>query len=149
MKLTKLFNEFFKSEKSAGLILILCSIFSLILANSTLGLSYLHFWHVNIFSKPIEFWINDGLMTVFFLLVGLEIEREIYIGELSNIKKSLLPVFAAAGGMIFPAVIHFIFNRGTVFQGGFGIPMATDIAFSLGKQSTGLFENIFNSFGNY
>ena len=71
-------------------------------------------------------------MTVFFLLVGLEIEREIYIGELSNIKKSLLPFFAAIGGMIFPALIHFILNHGTVFQRGFGIPMATDIAFSLG-----------------
>jgi Na+:H+ antiporter, NhaA family len=132
MKLTNLFNEFFKSEKSAGLILIFCTIFSLILANSTFGLSYFHFWHLTIFSKPVEFWINDGLMTVFFLLVGLEIEREIYTGELSDIKKSLLPVFAAAGGMIFPALIHFIFNRGTIFQGGFGIPMATDIAFSLG-----------------
>ena len=132
MKLTKLFNEFFNSEKSAGLILMICSIVSLILANSVLGQNYIHLWHINILSKPIEFWINDGLMTVFFLLVGLEIEREIYIGELSNIKKSLLPIFAAAGGMMVPAVIHFLFNQGTIFQSGFGIPMATDIAFSLG-----------------
>ena len=132
MKLTKLFNEFFNSEKSAGLILMLCSIVSLLLANSVLGQNYIHLWHINILSKPIEFWINDGLMTVFFLLVGLEIEREIYIGELSNIKKSLLPIFAAAGGMMVPAVIHFLFNQGTIFQSGFGIPMATDIAFSLG-----------------
>ena len=71
-------------------------------------------------------------MTIFFLLVGLEIEREIYIGELSNVKKSLLPVFAAAGGMLVPAVIHFSLNHGTNYQSGFGIPMATDIAFSLG-----------------
>ena len=132
MKLTKLFNEFFKSEKSAGLILMLCSIVSLLLANSAFGQNYIHLWHIDILSKPTEFWINDGLMTVFFLLVGLEIEREIYIGELSNIKKSLLPIFAAAGGMMVPAVIHFLFNQGTVFQSGFGIPMATDIAFSLG-----------------
>ncbi len=132
MKLTKLFNEFFNSEKSAGLILMICSIVSLLLANSVLGQNYIHLWHINILSKPMEFWINDGLMTVFFLLVGLEIEREIYIGELSNIKKSLLPIFAAAGGMMVPAVIHFLFNQGTVFQSGFGIPMATDIAFSLG-----------------
>ncbi len=131
MKLTKLFNEFFKSEKSAGLILMLCSIVSLLLANSAFGQNYIHLWHVDILSKPTEFWINDGLMTVFFLLVGLEIEREIYIGELSNIKKSLLPIFAAIGGMIIPALIHFLFNQGTVFQRGFGIPMATDIAFSL------------------
>ena len=132
MKLTKLFTEFFNSEKSAGLILVLCSIISLLLANSVFSMDYLHLWHLDIFSKPAEFWINDGLMTVFFLLVGLEIERELYIGELSDIKKSLLPIFAAAGGMIFPAVIHFLLNKGTNFQSGFGIPMATDIAFSLG-----------------
>ena len=131
MKLTKLFNEFFNSEKSAGLILMLCSIVSLLLANSAFGQNYIHLWHIDILSKPTEFWINDGLMTVFFLLVGLEIEREIYIGELSDIKKSSLPIFAAVGGMIFPALIHFLFNQGTVFQRGFGIPMATDIAFSL------------------
>ena len=132
MKTTKLFNEFFQSEKSAGIVLLICSIFSLILANSFAGQSYTGFWHSNIISKPIEFWINDGLMTIFFLLVGLEIEREIYIGELSNVKKSLLPVFAAAGGMLVPAVIHFSLNHGTNYQSGFGIPMATDIAFSLG-----------------
>ncbi len=132
MKLTKIFNEFFNSEKSAGLILIFCSFISILLANSIFGKSYLHIWHFDILSKPAEFWINDGFMTVFFLLVGLEIEREIYIGELSNIKKSLLPIFAAAGGMLFPALIHFVFNQGTAFQRGFGIPMATDIAFSLG-----------------
>ena len=131
MKLTKLFNEFFNSEKSAGLILMLCSIASLLLANSAFGQNYIHLWHIDIISKPIEFWINDGLMTAFFLLVGLEIEREIYAGELSNIKKSLLPIFAALGGMVFPAIIHFLFNQGTIFQRGFGIPMATDIAFSL------------------
>ena len=131
MKLTKLFNEFFNSEKSAGLILMLCSIVSLLLANSAFGQNYIHLWHIDIFSKSTEFWINDGLMTVFFLLVGLEIEREIYVGELSNIKKSLLPIFAALGGMVFPAIIHFLFNQGTIFQRGFGIPMATDIAFSL------------------
>lgn len=132
MKTTKLFNEFFQSEKSAGIVLMICSIVSLLLANSPIGQSYLHLWHIDILSKPTEFWINDGLMTVFFLLVGLEIEREIYIGELSNIKNSLLPLFAAAGGMIFPAIIHFSLNQGTIFQRGFGIPMATDIAFSLG-----------------
>ena len=132
MKTTKLFNEFFQSEKSAGIVLLICSIFSLILANSFAGQSYTGFWHSNIISKPLEFWINDGLMTIFFLLVGLEIEREIYIGELSNVKKSLLPVFAAAGGMLVPALIHFSLNHGTNYQSGFGIPMATDIAFSLG-----------------
>lgn len=135
MRLTKLFNEFFNSEKSAGLILILCCLLSLLLTNSTFGHYYIQLWHFEIFSKPLEFWINDGLMTIFFLLVGLEIEREIYVGELSNIKSSLLPFFAALGGMILPALIHFIFNQGTLFQSGFGIPMATDIAFSLGVLS--------------
>jgi len=132
MKLTKLFNEFFDSEKSAGIILIFCCLVSLLFTNSTLGHYYLQLWHFDIFSKPLEFWINDGFMTIFFLLVGLEIEREIHVGELSNIKSSLLPIFAALGGMILPALIHFIFNQGTIFQRGFGIPMATDIAFSLG-----------------
>jgi Na+:H+ antiporter, NhaA family len=134
-KTTKLFNEFFQSEKSAGIVLMICSIVSLLLTNSPVGQSYLHLWHIDFLSKPTEFWINEGLMTVFFLLVGLEIEREIYIGELSNIKNSLLPLFAAAGGMIFPAIIHFSLNQGTNFQRGFGIPMATDIAFSLGVLS--------------
>ena len=132
MKTTKLFNEFFQSEKSSGVVLLICSILSIIIANSFAGQSYTNFWHSNIISKPLEFWINDGLMTIFFLLVGLEIEREIYIGELSNVKKSLLPVFAAAGGMLVPALIHFSLNHGTNYQSGFGIPMATDIAFSLG-----------------
>jgi Na+:H+ antiporter, NhaA family len=135
MRLTKLFNEFFDSEKSAGLILIFCCLVSLLLTNSPLGHYYLQLWHINIFSKPLEFWINDGFMTIFFLLVGLEIEREIYVGELSNMKSSLLPIFAALGGMILPAFIHLIFNQGTIFQRGFGIPMATDIAFSLGVLS--------------
>lgn len=132
MKLTKLFIEFFNSEKASGLILIFCSAVSLIITNSPLGESYSHLWHAEIFYRPVEFWINDGLMTIFFLLVGLEIEREIYIGELSDIKKSMLPIFAAFGGMLLPGLIHFFFNNGTEYQRGFGIPMATDIAFSLG-----------------
>lgn len=132
MKETNLFTDFFKSEKSSGIILILCTAISLLLANSSVAESYSRLWHSNIFSRPIEFWINDGLMTIFFLMVGLEIEREIYNGELSSLKKSMLPVVAAIGGMIVPAAIHFFFNYGTTSQHGFGIPMATDIAFSLG-----------------
>jgi NhaA family Na+:H+ antiporter len=79
----------------------------------------------------IQHIVNDGLMTIFFLLVGLELEREIYVGELSNIRKALLPIIAAIGGMIFPALIHYVFNAGTITQSGAGIPTATDIAFSL------------------
>ena len=130
MKLSKLFKEFFESEKTSGVILIFCTIISLALTNF-FGRSYAAIWHVHIFFKPLEFWINDGLMTIFFLLVGLEIEREIYKGELSNIRSAMLPVLAAIGGMLAPAIIHFCFNFGTVSQNGFGIPMATDIAFSL------------------
>jgi NhaA family Na+:H+ antiporter len=130
MKLSRLFREFVESEKTSGIILVSCTIVSLALANF-FGQSYSGFWHTHIFSKPIEFWINDGLMSFFFLLVGLEIEREIYRGELSDVKRAMLPVLGAIGGMIVPAIIHFIFNHGTASENGFGIPMATDIAFSL------------------
>jgi NhaA family Na+:H+ antiporter len=132
MKLTRLFTEFFHSEKASGLILVICTLVSLVLANTAFGDHYIHGWHTALGGKPVEFWINDGLMTIFFLLVGLEMEREIYIGELADVKKSLLPVFAAIGGMAVPALIHFVFNSGTASQGGIAIPMATDIAFSLG-----------------
>jgi NhaA family Na+:H+ antiporter len=141
--ITRLFTDFFNSEKSGGFILIGCTILSLILANSNVGESYLHFWHQDIgvdageiqLKYPVEFWVNDGLMAIFFLLVGLEIERELYTGELSSVKNALLPVFAAVGGMAVPAIIHMLFNYGTASQSGFGIPMATDIAFALGVLS--------------
>ncbi len=130
--LSQLFEDFFKSEKAGGLILLACTVISLLLSNSVFGTTYLHFWHTNFGGQSIEYWINDGLMTIFFLLIGLELEREIYIGELSNIKKSLLPIFAALGGMIVPASLYLYFNFGTPTQSGAGIPMATDIAFALG-----------------
>jgi len=135
-----LFKEFFKSEKAGGFVLIACTIVSLILANSGFSETYLYFWHSHLdlsFSKiqldySIEHWVNDGLMAIFFLLVGLEIERELYVGELSSFKNALLPIIAAIGGMLFPALIHYLFSAGTDTQSGFGIPMATDIAFALG-----------------
>jgi NhaA family Na+:H+ antiporter len=140
MRLTKLFKEFFQSEQSSGVILILCTILSIAIANSAVGASYLEFWHRKIgieiggfiLKQSVEHWINDGLMAVFFLLIGLEIERELYAGELSSLKNASLPMLAAVGGMAFPALFHFLFNRGTEFQDGIGIPMATDIAFALG-----------------
>ena len=132
---TKLFAEFFESEKSGGLLLIACTLISLALTNSGLGETYLHFWHTPFAGHPIEFWINDGLMVIFFLLVGLELEREIYIGELSDVKNALLPIFGALGGMLVPAGIYLFFNYGTSTQSGAGIPMATDIAFALGVLS--------------
>lgn len=140
MRLTKLFKEFFRSEQSSGVILILCTFLSIAIANSALGASYLDFWHRKvgieaggfILKQSVEHWINDGMMAVFFLLIGLEIEREIYAGELSSLKNASLPMLAAVGGMAFPALFHYLFNRGTEFQSGIGIPMATDIAFALG-----------------
>ena len=140
---TGLFQQFFNSEKAGGLILIGCTAISLVLANSSFGPDFIHFWHTPAFLRigdttipfRIEEWINDGLMTLFFLLVGLEIERELYIGELSSAKNAALPVVAAIGGMMIPALIHFLFNHGKPGQAGIGIPMATDIAFSLGVLS--------------
>ena len=135
MTLKNVLNAFLKSNKISGLILILCTIFSLILANSQLGETYIDFWDSNLMGKSLEFWINDVLMSVFFLLIGLELEREIYTGELSNIKDTILPLFAAIGGMVVPALLYFGFNFGTEFTSGFGIPMATDIAFAIGVLS--------------
>ncbi|MBA4275626.1 Na+/H+ antiporter NhaA [Flavobacterium sp.] len=132
MKSTKLFKDFFESEKAGGLILIACTLISLVLANSVFSSGYLHFWHTNFAGQPIEYWVNDGLMVIFFLLIGLELEREVYLGELSNIKNALLPIFGAIGGMLVPAALYLFFNFGTNTQSGAGIPMATDIAFALG-----------------
>lgn len=137
--ITKIYRDFTSSEKNAGLVLIFCTIISLIVANSPVGESYIHFWHKKIgisflnfdLHYSIEHWINDGLMTIFFLLVGLEIERELYAGELHPIKNALLPIFGAIGGMLFPALIFIIVNFGSSTLGGFGIPMGTDIAFAL------------------
>lgn len=132
MKLSRLFTDFFNSEKAGGVVLIICTILSLLLANSSLGESYDHVWHFNIAGSSVAHWINDGLMAIFFLLIGLELEREIYKGELSNIKDAMLPVAGALGGMLIPAAIYLFFNYGTPTQSGAGIPMATDIAFALG-----------------
>ncbi|MEJ5351626.1 MAG: Na+/H+ antiporter NhaA [Melioribacteraceae bacterium] len=132
MKLTKLFSEFFESEKAGGIILVIMTIISLALANSAWQSNYINFWHYDIGGHSLAHWINDGLMAIFFLLIGLELEREIYQGELSDIKNASLPIFAAVGGMIFPALIYSSLNFGTEAQAGAGIPMATDIAFAIG-----------------
>jgi NhaA family Na+:H+ antiporter len=137
---TSLFKAFFDSEKVAGLLLVISTIISLSIANSSAGDSYVHFMHTQIdlsFSSvnlnySVEHWVNDGLMAIFFLMVGLEVKREMYVGELASVTNALLPVVAALGGMVFPVLIHFLFNGGTESQAGFAIPMATDIAFALG-----------------
>lgn len=138
--LSTLFTHFFNSEKTGGVVLIVCTVLSIIIANSPLGGDYLHFWHQSIgfnagsieMHHSIEYWVNDGLMAIFFLMIGLEIERELYAGELSSVRNALLPVIAAIGGMLTPALFHFVLNHGTPEQAGIGIPMATDIAFALG-----------------
>lgn len=132
MKISSVFNSFFESEKTGGLTLIFCTAVSLILSNSYFSENYLSFWHTQIGLHSIEIWINDGLMAVFFLLIGLELERELYNGELSKIRNAMLPLFGAIGGMIVPALLYLTLNFGTKTQSGFGIPMATDIAFAIG-----------------
>lgn len=130
--LSKTFQRFVDSEKSSGLLLIACTVISLLIANSSIGTDYLSWWQARAGGLSLEHWINDALMAVFFLLIGLELERELYSGELSNVRSALLPMFAAVGGIVAPALIHFSLNAGTATQAGIGIPMATDIAFALG-----------------
>lgn len=132
MKLTKTFKVFFESEKSGGLLLLFVTFVSLFLANSSFQTEYISFWETQIGHHSITHWINDGLMTIFFLLIGLELEREIYHGELSSIKNASLPIMAAFGGMLVPASMFLALNYGTNTQNGAGIPMATDIAFAIG-----------------
>ncbi len=135
----KVFKEFVKSSNFGGLLLFLCVILSLIIANTSLSeilqniLDYKFgiendYLHLN---YSTSMWINDGLMAVFFLLVGLEIKREIVEGELSSPKKAIVPILAAIGGAIVPALVYVFFNSGEASASGWGIPMATDIAFAL------------------
>jgi NhaA family Na+:H+ antiporter len=132
MIVTKLFKDFFENEKAGGFILIACTIVSLLISNSLWADKYLLLWQYQLGQHPIEYWINDGLMTIFFLLIGLELERELYSGELSNLKNALLPLAAAFGGMLIPASLYLVLNNNTSTQSGAGIPMATDIAFAIG-----------------
>lgn len=134
------FIRFLKIESSGGIILIIATIAALIIANSSLGSTYESFWKHDFMigtksfnlTKPIILWINDGLMAIFFFMVGLEIKRELIAGELSTPKQAALPIIAAIGGMLVPASLFLAFNSGSVGSEGWGIPMATDIAFSLG-----------------
>ncbi len=134
------FLEFAKLEASGGILLIGCTVLALVWANSPLAASYFHLWHTDLtfgfagarLSEPLHFWINDGLMALFFLLVGLEIKREVLVGELASFKKASLPIAAALGGMLIPAGLYFLLNQSGPGKPGWGIPMATDIAFALG-----------------
>ncbi len=138
--LTRPFEEFARLESSGGILLIGCTLFALLWANSPWSHSYFELWHTKLtvgfakatLSKEIHFWINDGLMAIFFLLVGLEIKREVLIGELATLQKAALPLVAAIGGMFLPAGFYFLFNQSGPGAAGWGVPMATDIAFALG-----------------
>jgi NhaA family Na+:H+ antiporter len=135
MKQTKTFTDFLENEKSGGLLLLFCAVLSLVLTNSPIGERYGAIWTLPIVGHGLEHWVNDGLMAIFFLLIGLELKRELIEGELSNRKTALLPVIAALGGMVVPATIHLSLNAGTQTEPGAGIPIATDIAFAIGALS--------------
>ncbi len=130
-----LFLDLLENERSSGLLLVACTAISLFLTNSAWGVGYTALWQTEIGAATVEHWINDGLMTIFFLMVGLELVREVHIGELSVGKQALLPAIAALGGMLVPAGIHALFNHGLPTASGAGIPMATDIAFAVGVLS--------------
>ncbi|MGO3181245.1 MAG: Na+/H+ antiporter NhaA [Aequorivita sp.] len=138
--LTQNISAFFKKDSAPGILLILATIVALIVANTPLRSFYremmqltfgLGFEDVNL-SKPLHDWVNDGLMSIFFLLVGLEIKSELKFGRLHSFKSAVFPVVAALSGAVFPAAIFFAFNQGTDYVQGWAIPMATDIAFVIG-----------------
>ena len=138
-KIATPFEHFIHAQTTTGLVLMAMTLLALIIANSPLYTSYLHIIHTPIelnvgswkLSHSLHHWINDGLMAIFFFMVGLEIKREILVGELSNIKVAILPILSAIGGMIVPALIYITLNANTPYANGWGIPMATDIAFAI------------------
>ena len=138
--LTYPIQEFLHQQASGGILLIIATVIALVWANSPFSESYHHLWHTYVkvdvggvgLNYSLHHWINDGLMVIFFFVVGLEIKRELLVGELSSVKKAALPIAAALGGMIFPALIYTVFNLGSESASGWGIPMATDIAFVVG-----------------
>jgi NhaA family Na+:H+ antiporter len=139
-RIVRPFQDFAHKQSSGGILLIIATVVALIWANSPWGESYVALWHTKLtvgvgdfsITKDLTHWINDGLMAVFFLVVGLEIKREVLVGELSSARNAALPVAAALGGAVVPALIYFAINASTEGSAGWGIPMATDIAFALG-----------------
>jgi NhaA family Na+:H+ antiporter len=134
------FQEFAQAESAGGILLLVCTAIALVWANSPWSDSYFRLWERRVaiggatvgLTETLHHWINDGLMAVFFFLVGLEIKRELLVGELASIRQAALPIAAAAGGMVVPAVLYSVLNAGRPGAPGWGIPMATDIAFALG-----------------
>ncbi len=141
--MTRPVEAFLEAETAGGVLLMAAAAIALVWANSPWKESYVHLWHTPLgisgaghaMVKPLHFWINDGLMTIFFLLAGLEIKRELVDGELSDLRRAALPVLAALGGMVAPALIYLAFNGGGAAKNGWGVPMATDIAFAVGVLS--------------
>lgn len=136
-RLSSAFLRFFRQESAGGVLLLLCAALAMAVANSPLAASYDHLLHTPLTLAPgltlsLLHWINDGLMVLFFFVVGMEIKREFLFGELKSLSATILPIAAAAGGMAVPALIYFAFNAGLPTSGGWAIPMSTDIAFSLG-----------------
>ena len=139
-RLMKPIQHFIHTETSGGILLLIATVAALIWANSPWGAAYAHLWQIPfrvgagdfVIDKALILWINDGLMAIFFFVVGLEIKREIQMGELSSLKQASLPIAAAIGGMVIPAAFYMLVNAGGEGAGGWGIPMATDIAFALG-----------------
>jgi len=139
-KVVSPFEEFIHKETSSGILLMLCAIIALIMANTAMLHMYEHTLHTSVgfnfgdwrLEKTLHHWINDGLMALFFFVVGLEIKREVLVGELSDPRQASLPIIAAIGGMVIPAGIYYAFNIGNESASGWGIPMATDIAFAVG-----------------
>jgi len=133
------FEHFLHAQTTTGIMLMFMTVLALILANTPLTEEYAHFFHTKVnldvgswsLSHTIHHWINDGLMAIFFFIIGLEIKREVLVGELSNIKVAILPILAAIGGMVLPALIYLWINHGGDGAAGWGIPMATDIAFAI------------------
>lgn len=125
-------ERFISLESSSSIILAVFTLLAIFLANSQFSTNYFQILETKFFNLSLQHWINDGLMAIFFFVVGLEIKRELAIGELSTFKKASLPVAAAFGGMVIPAFIYFYFNKDTPYVAGWAIPMATDIAFALG-----------------
>lgn len=139
-KITNPFLFFFENESASGIVLMICAIIAMIIANSNLAETYNGILHKYItigyrefsISMSLLHWINDGLMAIFFFVVGMGIKREAVFGELKSFNKTILPISAAIGGMVVPAIIYALFNYNSPTISGWGIPMATDIAFALG-----------------
>ena len=140
LRLARPLERFLRVQAAGGILLLVAAIIAMVWANSPLADSYRALWHTPVklgvgslvFEKDLHFWINEGLMVLFFFVVGLEIRREMHQGELSELRRAILPIAAALGGMVAPALIYLAFNRAPETHSGWGVPMATDIAFAVG-----------------